>query len=94
MLVIVECKRWLPPHKVGLAVIERFLHVLREKSRANLGLIATTTTFSLDAKKCAQEFGYQLKLVDFDNLREMAAHYGSWHKAEGSEIWIPHYAAI
>lgn len=92
VLVIVECKRWLPPNKVGLAVVERFLHVLREKSRANIGLIATTTSFSLDAQKYAHDYAYHLKLADYDRLREMASSYGSWHRAKGSEIWVPHYS--
>lgn len=94
LLTIIECKRWLPPHKVGLAVVERFLHVLREKDKANVGIIATTTSFSADAKKSAQEYKYQLKLADFDHLSEMTKHYGSWHRTEGSQIWRPNYAVV
>lgn len=94
LLVIVECKRWCPPHKVGLAVVERFLHVLRDKTKANLGVIAATTTFTLDAQKSAQEFSYLLKLADFDHLKEMAKNYGTWHRRKGSEIWVPNYSAV
>lgn len=94
LLSIIECKRWLPPHKVGLAVIERFLHAIRDKDKANVGMIVTTASFTADAKKSAGEFEYLLKLADFDRLHEMATQYGSWHKAKGSQIWMPNYAVV
>jgi len=93
-LVIIECKRWLPPNKVGLAVVERFLHVLLAKEKATFGIIAATTSFTMGAKKSAQEYLYQLKLADFDQIKEMAKNYGTWHKKEGREIWVPSYAAL
>jgi len=91
---MIECKRWLPPLKVGIAVVERFLHVLRDKSKANLGIIAATTTFTMDAMKSAQEFSYLLKLADFDHIRKMAENYGSWHQKAGTDIWIPNDATL
>ncbi len=91
LLIVIECKRWSPPQKVGISVVERFLHVLREKSRANLGIIATTTYFSKDAIRCAEQYKYQLKLADFDHLREMVKRYGSWRRTKESEIWVPTY---
>ena len=94
LLALVECKRLLPPYKVGLGVIERFLHVIRQKDKANIGIIASTTSFSPDARKSAQEYKYQLKLADFDQLKEMAKHYGSWHRTEGSQIWMPNYVVV
>jgi len=94
LLVIVECKRWLPPNKVGLAVVERFLHVIREKSKANLGIIAATTSFSLDARKTAREYEYQLRLADFEQLREMAQRFGTWHQNSGCDLWVPDYTKL
>lgn len=94
MLVIIECKRWLPPNKVGLSVVERFLYVIREKSKANSGIIATTTTFSADARKSAREYKYQLRLADFNQLHEMAKRYGTWHQKEGHGVWVPDYATL
>ena len=93
LLVIVECKRWAPPNKVGLAIVERFLHVIREKSKANFGIIAATTSFTLDARKAAREYEYQLKLADFELLREMAGKFGTWHQKRGCELWVPNYTS-
>lgn len=94
ILAIVECKRWSPPNKVGLAVVERFIHAIREKSKANLGLIVATTSFSPDAQKHAKEYSFQVRLTDFDQLRAMAAQYGQWKMATESEIWIPDYSGL
>lgn len=92
LLVIVECKKWALKRKVGLSIVERFLHTIREKTRASIGMIAATTTFSQDARICAAEYQYQLKLADLDKLRELASQYGCWHRMSESELWVPDYA--
>lgn len=94
ILTIVECKRWLPPKKVGLEVVERFLYTIRERTCANRGVIATTTRFSLDAKKTANLYPYQLRLADFARLKEMAKRYGKWQKCKDSMLWIPNYTLV
>ncbi len=91
MLVIVECKRYAAHRKVGLSVVERFLHTIRERDRANMGMVVTTTRFSPDAIKVADEYRHQLKLKDQDALCAMANNYGKWKKHGDSEIWIPAY---
>lgn len=91
MLVVVECKRWAINRPVGLDIIERFLYNIREKSRANSGLIVATTRFTSGAIKAAREHNYQLRLNDLEKLTEMAKHFGSWRKKENSNIWIPNY---
>lgn len=92
LLVIVECKRWAKDRKVDLQVVERFLHSVRDKAKANVGLIATTTLFTRDARKHALEYNHLLKLADFNQIKEMASHYGKWHRAGDSGLWIPDYA--
>lgn len=94
ILTIVECKRWLPPARVDLAVIERFLYTVREKTRANRGMIATTTQFSIDARKAANEYKFQLRLADFGAIKEMAKQFGSWKRCDDTMLWVPNYAAL
>lgn len=94
VLTIVECKRWLPPAKVDLAVVERFIYTLRERTKANRGLIVTTTQFSMDARKAAQDYKLLLKLADFGALKEMASQYGRWQKHQESMLWVPNYTSF
>jgi HJR/Mrr/RecB family endonuclease/CheY-like chemotaxis protein len=89
LLAIVECKRWSPPHKIGIDIVERFLFAIRDKYDANLGLIATTTYFTSGAQKTARSYEYILKLADFDKLHKMVKRYGTWRMTNDSEIWIP-----
>jgi hypothetical protein len=89
LLAIVECKRWSPPLNVGIDIVERFVFLIREKYKVNLGLIATTTYFTSGAQKTAGRYDYILKLADFDKLHEMVKRYGTWHRTNDSEMWIP-----
>lgn len=91
MLVVVECKRWSAKNPVGSAIVERFLFHIRDKARANCGLIVATTRFTAGAIKAAQDYNYLLQLSDLDVVTEMAKNYGTWKKHDKSQIWIPKY---
>lgn len=89
LLTIIECKRFNPNHKIGLDIVERFLYVLREKDKANLGLIATTSYFTSEARKHENNYKYLLRLSDFDKIREWLSAYGNWSRTESSGLWLP-----
>ncbi len=74
-LFLVECKRYVPPHKVGVQVIRSLYGVVQQKS-ANAGIIATTSFFTKGAKAFEQERQYQIQLSDYFSLQH-------WLKGRG-----------
>lgn len=86
---IVECKRNAARRKIDVAIVERFIHTVREKMKANVGFIAATTTFSPDAMKEAAVYKHQLRLLDFAKIKEMVSQYGKWHQSASSSLWLP-----
>jgi restriction endonuclease Mrr len=89
LLVIIECKRWAPNRPVTIEVLRSFLHVVRDDDKANIGVIATTATFTSDAKCYARRFEWLLKLKDWEQIKEWASHYGQWYRPPGKELWLP-----
>lgn len=67
-LFLVECKRYVPPHKVGVEIV-RSLHGVIQANRANAGAIVSTSFFTTGAKNYQREMQYQLHLHDFITLR-------------------------
>lgn len=62
-LYLVECKRFVPPNRVGVHLI-RSLHGVVEKLRANAGMMVTTSFFTSGAQEYANELNYTLHLHD------------------------------
>lgn len=91
LLGIVECKCHAAENKIGVAIVERFIHTIREKVKANIGIIATTTTFSQPAIKEAAIYKHQLRLCDFGKLKEMVSQYGKWLQSESAGLWLPNH---
>ena len=91
LLTIVECKKNSPHRPVGIDIIERFLYTIREKDRASLGLIATTSYFSADAQKEASQYPWQLKLKDFEGLQGWLRLHGTYFEETKSGLWLPGY---
>ena len=89
LLTVVECKKYSPHRAVGVAYVERFLFTLRERRRANVGLMATTSRFSSGGIKCQRDFPWQLQLAEFDRISEWLSQYGKWAKQPKSQIWLP-----
>jgi hypothetical protein len=49
--LLIECKRYTPPHKVGRPTVQQLYGVLADRrTQATKGIIATTSTFTNDAK--------------------------------------------
>lgn len=68
-LYLVECKRFVPPNKVGVHLV-RALHGVVEKARANAGMLVTTSFFTKGAVEYADETKYTVQLHDFIALKK------------------------
>jgi len=68
--IIIQCKRW--KHPVGRAVIDELAGVWK-RSDVQRAILATTSTFSEDAKQAAHK--HHIELWDFSRIRE------EWHRA-------------
>lgn len=68
-LFLVECKRYVPPHKVGVQVIRSLYGVVQQKN-ANAGIIATTSFFTKGAVAFEQEREHQMHLSDYLALQQ------------------------
>lgn len=67
-LYLVECKRFIPPHKVGVELI-RNLHGVVDMNRANAGILVTTSYFTNDAINFQKKVKFQIQLRDYLNLQ-------------------------
>lgn len=68
LLFVIECKRYVPPRKVGIDKVQR-LHGVVQAKRATKGIIATTSGFTRDAIAYAKPLEYQLTLSDFEAVK-------------------------
>jgi hypothetical protein len=68
-LFVVECKRWIPPHHVGLGIVQRLYGVMHY-SRASAGLVANTSRFTRPAQEWRAEVADELVLRDFDGITD------------------------
>ncbi len=73
-LYLVECKRYTPPHKVGVAVARSLYGVLHSR-KASAGVIVTTSFFTRGAKDFQQENFYQLQLHDYIGIQDWLREY-------------------
>ena len=89
LLLIVECKRLARSRKVGIDIVQRFLWILDYQDKANGGLIATTSSFSSEARRLAANHRWRLELCEFDGLQHWLAQFGKWTRTDRSGIWLP-----
>jgi restriction system protein len=68
-LFLVECKRYVPPNKVGVEIV-RSLHGVVQSSKATAGIIATTSFFTSGAHEFQSRNEHQLHLKDYLDLQE------------------------
>ena len=68
-LFLVECKRYTPPHKVGVEVVRALQGVLNDH-RASGAAIVTTSFFTNGAQEFQSRFEHQLKLHDYLALQQ------------------------
>ncbi len=88
LLGIVECKRYSPHHKVGIDIVERFVYTIREKTKASLGMMMTTSFFTQGAWEVAKEHSWQLQLHDYDKVCCLLKNFGSYGQGGNSGMWI------
>lgn len=68
-LYLVECKRYIPPNKVGVEIVRGLYGVLQAK-RATAGAIVTTSFFTSGAEEFQREVQHQLYLHDYISLQK------------------------
>lgn len=88
LLGIVECKRYSPDHKVGIEIVERFVYTVREKTKASLGMMMTTSFFTQGAWDVAKEHAWQLYLNDYEKVQCLLNNFGTYKKQGNSGLWI------
>jgi restriction system protein len=73
-LYLVECKRYVPPNKVGVE-IARSLYGVVQTQRATAGAIVTTSFFTAGAESFRREVQHQLHLHDYIALQKWIADF-------------------
>lgn len=63
-LYLVECKRYVPPNKVGVEIV-RSLYGVIQTQRATAGAIVTTSFFTRGAKELQRQVQHQMHLHDY-----------------------------
>ena len=68
-LYLVECKRYVPPNKVGVEIV-RALYGVVQTQRATAGAIVTTSFFTSGAEEFRREVQHQMHLHDYIVLQK------------------------
>jgi restriction system protein len=68
-LYLVECKRYVPPNKVGVEIV-RSLYGVVQLRKATAGAIVTTSYFTAGAEAFQREVRHQLHLHDYIALQK------------------------
>jgi restriction system protein len=77
-LFLVECKRYVPPNKVGVEIVRSLYGVLQAK-RATAGAIVTTSFFTAGAEAFQREMQHQLHLHDYIALQKWMTDFPLQH---------------
>lgn len=76
--LIIECKRYTPPSKVGRPTVQRLLGVLNDRQQhATKAILATTSTFTPPAKQLLASNHWRLEGRDRDAIVAWIASVGS-----------------
>lgn len=73
-LLVVQCKRYDPSHKVGSREIQTFIGMVTVHHRADQGMFVTTSSFTEQARKLAEQ--HRIRLIDGPELARLAASHG------------------
>jgi restriction system protein len=69
--LLIECKRYTPPHKVGRPTVQQLYGVLQDRDQhATKGIIATTTGFTSDAKAFLHSNHFRIEGRDYFGIVE------------------------
>ena len=68
----VECKKYAAKRHVGVGIVRNLVGTINT-DRVNGGILATTSYFTLDARKFILEnnYGYQIQMHDYDIIRRL-----------------------
>jgi hypothetical protein len=67
--LLIECKRYTPPNKVGRPILQRLAGVLNDRGiQATKGILATTSTFTADAVKYLEVNRWRLEGRDLEGI--------------------------
>ena len=69
-MLIIECKRYAAGNKVGVGIV-RALHGVQQAEHYGKAVLVTSSSFSSDAKKFANDLRDMVVLIDFKQLMEM-----------------------
>ena len=64
---LIDCKRYAK-QKIGIEKIRHLMWVV-EHNKATKGMIVTTTSFSGDARRLAEQYSNKIMLHDYDSLK-------------------------
>jgi hypothetical protein len=64
---LIECKRYARHHRVSVGFVQRLLGV-KVAEAANKAILATTSTFTRDARRFASSHVWDLDLKDYDDI--------------------------
>ncbi len=71
ILLLIECKRYTPPHKVGRPTVQQLYGVLQDRNQhATKGIIATTTGFTNDAIAFLRNNHYRIEGRDYHGIMD------------------------
>ncbi|MGL5828574.1 MAG: restriction endonuclease [Angustibacter sp.] len=73
--IYLQAKRYGPDNTVGRPAIQEFVGALQGK-HANQGVFLTTSHFSAEAHRCAQDLSLRVVLIDGSRLAHLMVHYG------------------
>ena len=69
-MIIIECKHYSRKNKVDIKLV-RELYATQTDKKANKSILVTSSFFTRDAKKYAEEHNTLITLIDIENLMEM-----------------------
>lgn len=73
---LIECKRYAPHHKVSLAIVQR-LYGVKIAETANKAILATTSSFTRDARVFANQHLWDLDLRGYEEIMQWVRDYGA-----------------
>lgn len=79
-LYLVECKRYVPPNKVGVEIVRSLYGVVQTK-RATAGAIVTTSFFTAGAEEFRREVQHQLHFHDYIALQKWITDFPTEREA-------------
>lgn len=87
--IMVECKRYAPPHTVGIEVIRQLVGTMAMSAESvDAGLIATTSLLSQEAE-AALQVGRELRKYPLSKLDQNELLYAMGFTLNRNGLWVP-----